>query len=190
MEVSAQACKPRLYRQRSPESTVLHRVVREHLETWLAHHSLDDTDGFGVPERIEREFRQYLTCGVLAHGFVRARCDGCGHDILIAFSCKGRGLCPSCNSRRMADDCKDAGGRVKQEPEPKLPLIWWTILFPESPCANCGHGWPVVEQCRSNCRGYSHFPDGCAPILSMTRSYSADLCTSFSRKLRRLWGGP
>lgn len=38
--------------------------------------------------------------GILAHGFARARCDECGHDFLIAFSCKGRGICPSCNTRR------------------------------------------------------------------------------------------
>jgi hypothetical protein len=25
-------------------------------------------------------------------GFARARCDDCGHDFLIAFSCKGRGI--------------------------------------------------------------------------------------------------
>ena len=33
--------------------------------------------------------------------FARARCAECGYDFLVAFSCKGRGLCPSCNTRRM-----------------------------------------------------------------------------------------
>ena len=50
---------------------------------------------------MERDFRRYLDCGILAHGFARARCGQCGHDFLIAFSCKGRGVCPSCNARRM-----------------------------------------------------------------------------------------
>ncbi|MGH8550712.1 MAG: transposase zinc-binding domain-containing protein [Methylococcales bacterium] len=36
-----------------------------------------------------------------AGSFARARCTGCGYDFLIAFSCKGRGICPSCNTRRM-----------------------------------------------------------------------------------------
>jgi ribosomal protein S27AE len=46
-----------------------------------------------VPPYVEREFHRYLECGVLlAHGFVRARCGDCGHDFLIAFSCKGRGV--------------------------------------------------------------------------------------------------
>jgi hypothetical protein len=29
--------------------------------------------------------------------------DDCGHDHFVAFSCKGRGVCPSCNTRRMAE---------------------------------------------------------------------------------------
>jgi hypothetical protein len=28
-----------------------------------------------------------LECGILAYGFARARCDECGHDFLVAFSC-------------------------------------------------------------------------------------------------------
>ncbi|MBW2737108.1 MAG: transposase zinc-binding domain-containing protein [Deltaproteobacteria bacterium] len=31
------------------------------------------------------------------------RCKDCGHEQLVAFSCKGRGLCPSCQGRRMAE---------------------------------------------------------------------------------------
>ena len=27
----------------------------------------------------------------------------CRHDFLIAYSCKCRGVCPACNTRRMAD---------------------------------------------------------------------------------------
>ena len=40
---------------------------------------------------------------LLAHGFARSHCGGCGRDFLIAFSCKGRGVCPSCNARRMVE---------------------------------------------------------------------------------------
>ena len=48
-------------------------------------------------------FRRYLECGILAHGFARAHCEECGYDFLIAFSCKGGGVCPSCNTRRMVE---------------------------------------------------------------------------------------
>ena len=46
---------------------------------------------------------KYLECGIFAHGFARARCDDCGHDYFVAFSCQGRGVCPSCNTRRMVE---------------------------------------------------------------------------------------
>ena len=35
----------------------------------------------GQPAR----FRAYLRCGILAHGFARARCSGCGYDLLVAW---------------------------------------------------------------------------------------------------------
>ena len=54
-----------------------------------------------MPEYVEREFRRYLECGVLAHGFARTRCGDCGHDLPEAFSCQTRRVCPSWNARRM-----------------------------------------------------------------------------------------
>jgi hypothetical protein len=38
-----------------------------------------------------------------AHGFARAKCEDCGHERLIPFSCKSRSVCPSWNTRRMAE---------------------------------------------------------------------------------------
>lgn len=44
----------------------------------------------------------FLECGILVHGFLRLRCSECGHDKLLALSCKRRGFCPSCAARRMS----------------------------------------------------------------------------------------
>jgi len=57
--------------------------------------------GSGYPKFIERTFRRYLACGIFANGFCRLRCSQCGKDMLLPFSCKGRGVCPSCQARRM-----------------------------------------------------------------------------------------
>ncbi len=59
----------------APERTVLHQVVREHLETFLAEARLRG-GGEGLPRFVERELREFLTCGVMAHGFARFRCTG------------------------------------------------------------------------------------------------------------------
>ena len=82
------------YRRR-PETTTLHRIVRENLETFLALANESYPMGDGLPDHVEKEFRSYLTCGILALGFARARCASCGYDFLVAFFCKGRGACPS-----------------------------------------------------------------------------------------------
>jgi hypothetical protein len=55
------------YRPRRPEGTALHAIVREHLETFLAEPLAAGADGY--PRFIERAFRRYLGCGVLARGW-------------------------------------------------------------------------------------------------------------------------
>ena len=38
---------------------------------------------------VEQEFRDFLTRGVLRHGFARLRCGTCAFERLVPFSCKG-----------------------------------------------------------------------------------------------------
>src|SRR5437773_1882550 len=92
---------PSSYVPHDPSHTVLYTVVADHLETFLA--SLEaDPDARGLPAYVQREFYDYLQCGIRAHGFVRLGCDTCKHEMLLAFSCKRRGFCPWCAGRRMA----------------------------------------------------------------------------------------
>jgi putative transposase/transposase-like zinc-binding protein len=81
---------------------MLHQIVLEHLETFRAE-AARRSDGDGLPAFVEREFREFLTCGVLPNGFARFRCAGCGLDRFLPLSCKGRGFCPSCGGRRMTE---------------------------------------------------------------------------------------
>src|SRR2546425_5163044 len=67
-------------------------------------HSTQPTKTFqtgskGLPAYIQREFYDYLQCGILAHGFLRLGCDTCQKELLLPFSCKRRGFCPSCARR-------------------------------------------------------------------------------------------
>ena len=84
------------------EQQVLHTIVREHLETFL-HEAAERGEGTGLPRFVEQEFRDFLTCGILTHGFARVRCGSCAFERLVPFSCKGRGFCPSCGGRRMTE---------------------------------------------------------------------------------------
>jgi hypothetical protein len=51
---------PSKYRQRQPQQTVLHEIVRKHLQTMLAQASLRSESGGGCPRFVEHEFRRYL----------------------------------------------------------------------------------------------------------------------------------
>jgi len=123
--IEACAYRAREYHRRTPETTLLHQVVSEHLESFLAH-AAALADGRGLPGFVERELRAYLRCGLLEHGFVRVHCDACGKDTLVAFSCKGRGFCPSCGGRRMASTAAHLVDRVL----PRVPFRQWVLSVP------------------------------------------------------------
>jgi len=43
---------------------------------------------------------KFLECGDLKQGFARVRCPKCQHEMFVAFSCRGRCVCPSCHEKR------------------------------------------------------------------------------------------
>ena len=75
---------------------------------------------------VRRNAAQVFECGILAHGFCRVRCATCSKDALVAFSCKGRGFCPSCGTRRMVDTAAHLVERVL----PDVPVRQWVLALP------------------------------------------------------------
>jgi len=126
-EAISTSAKMAPYRQRRPEKTILHRVVRTHLETFLARARETCLDDDPIPAHVEQAFRKYLSCGVLSHGFARIRCESCGHDYLLAFSCKQKAFCPSCSGRRMVETAAHLVDNVL----PRTPFRQWVITFPK-----------------------------------------------------------
>ena len=112
------------YERRRPEETVLYQLVQEHAESFFA--QVEAETGMGLPEFVKAEFEAFLECGVLAHGFLRVRCAECAHEKLVAFSCKKRGFCPSCGSRRMAETAAHRVDHVI----PRVPVRQWVLSFP------------------------------------------------------------
>ena len=112
------------YARHAPEKTALHVVVREHLETFLA--TVREERGKDLPRYVEEELRRYLRCGVLAHGFVRVACPQCGEEIVVAYSCKCRGACPSCSARRMCG----TGAHLVDHVLPDTAMRQWVLTAP------------------------------------------------------------
>jgi len=71
------------YQRHRPEQTLLYRIVEQHYPAFTAHLA---EQGRGLPEYVQHEFEDYLKCGRLEHGFLRARCDTCHAEQLVAFS--------------------------------------------------------------------------------------------------------
>ena len=113
------------YQRRAPEESVLYQVIRENLETFLAR-AVENSDDGGFPAFVEKELRGYLNCGQLPCGFARFRCRDCGQEKLVAFSCKGRGFCPSCGGRRMTSLAAHLVDRVI----PIVPTRQWVLSLP------------------------------------------------------------
>jgi Putative transposase/Transposase zinc-binding domain len=101
--LGAVAFPPAVYRPRRPRATSLYRLLETYYER------LKDS----WEERFERRYGfwrgfydtavlRYLDCGLFESGFARAICPKCRFEFLVAFSCKGRGLCPSCGAKRAA----------------------------------------------------------------------------------------
>ena len=55
-----------------------------------------------------------------------ARCPRCQHDLLVPFSCKNRGLCPSCAGRRMAAQAAHLVDCIL----PAVPIRQFVLSFP------------------------------------------------------------
>jgi hypothetical protein len=112
------------YDRHRPEQTTLYRLVQQHAATFFA--QAEDAAGADLPQFVKDEFDAFLECGILAHGFLRLHCADCGHDKLVAFSCKRRGFCPSCGARRMAQTAAHLVDHVI----PHVPVRQWVLSLP------------------------------------------------------------
>jgi Transposase zinc-binding domain/Putative transposase len=127
--IGRQTCRapdgmPVHYERHRPERTTLYRLVQENVASFFAQVEL--ASGAELPQFVKDEFDAFLECGILAHGFLRLRCGACGHDKLVAFSCKRRGFCPSCGARRMAQTAAHLVDHVF----PRVPIRQWVLSLP------------------------------------------------------------
>jgi hypothetical protein len=90
-----------IYCQRSPQKSLFYQCIAGLLKEFeqVYDERLERAYGFCRP-LISEVIRKYLECGDLTHGFARLPCDHCGRELVLAFYCKGRSFCPSCNMKR------------------------------------------------------------------------------------------
>ena len=79
-----------------------------------------------IPGFVERALEGFLSCGVPEAGFIRLRCPDCHVERALAFSCKLRGLCPSCGARRM----HDVSAHLMERVFPEVPIRQYVLSPP------------------------------------------------------------
>ena len=77
-----------------PAQTLLYQFVEAHYPALVDQLA---PQGKSLPAHIHQEFEAYLKFDRLEHGFLRVRCDNCRLKQLVAFYCKKRSFCPSCD---------------------------------------------------------------------------------------------
>ncbi|MBN2034679.1 MAG: transposase, partial [Deltaproteobacteria bacterium] len=93
-----------VYRPRSPQTSQYYQCVEDNFETFeqVYDDRFPKQYGFLRPY-VKKVIYRYLDCGILHNGFARVRCGDCGHEYLLAFSCKRRHFCPSCHQKRVVE---------------------------------------------------------------------------------------
>lgn len=107
-----------------PWHSTLYQVVRDNVATLYQ----ASEDGFGtpLPRFVRAEFDGYLRCQVLGRGFAHMVCRDCRKPQLLAFCCHGRGFCPCCTGRRMAQSAANLTEFVL----PDAPLRQFVLTVP------------------------------------------------------------
>ncbi len=111
------------YKRHRPEQTLLYQVIEQRYPEFR---DVMVAQGKSLPVHVQQEFADFLKCGRLEHGFLRVQCTACHHEHLVAFSCKRRGFCPSCGTRRMAE----SAALLVDEVFPEQPIRQWVLSFP------------------------------------------------------------
>ena len=111
------------WQRRRPEASALYLAVQG---AWASVREGLAAAGRSLPRFCEREVDAFLRCGILAYGFARVWCEACRKEDVVAFSCKGRGFCPSCGARRMSDTAAWLVERVI----PEVPVRQWVLSLP------------------------------------------------------------
>lgn len=119
---------PAVYRPRNPQSTPLYRLLEERYEAVKGAWEERFESRFGFWRGfVDGAVARYLDCGIVENGFARVRCADCHKDVLVAFSCKGRGMCPSCGAKRAAE----TAARLREDVLEPVGHAQWVFTVPK-----------------------------------------------------------
>ena len=123
-------CAPaaKLYRPRNPEASPFYKLVRDHFDEFerVYDERFQPKYGYWRPA-IRSAMDKFLKCGDLREGFARIRCPDCCKEFFVAFSCKQRCCCPSCDQKRALL----LGMRLTEEVFAPVGHRQWVLTMPK-----------------------------------------------------------
>jgi hypothetical protein len=117
-----------MYWPRKPEASPFFRVVRDYFDEFerVYDERFQPKYGYWRPV-IRTAINKYKKCGDLRGGFARVRCPDCGKEFFVAFSCRQRCCCLSCDQKRALL----LGMRLAEEVLAPVSHRQWVLTMPK-----------------------------------------------------------
>ena len=91
-----------VYEPRNTRASSLYQLVEDYFEEFERVYDDRYQQQYGRWRPVIGEvMRKFLECGDLHRGFARLACYGCRYQAILAYSCKCRLFCPSCQQKRI-----------------------------------------------------------------------------------------
>ena len=115
------------YRPRHPERTGFYQLFETHFDSYVrAYEERFESRSGPLRPVVVRSVEEFLACGRLQGGFARIRCPKCHAEHLLAFSCRTRNFCSSCQAKRAVLFAE----KLTTEILAPVPHRHWTFSIP------------------------------------------------------------
>jgi len=115
------------YRPRHPERSAFYQLFESHFDSYVrAYEERFEPRSGPLRPVVVRSVEDFLSCGRLQGGFARIRCTKCHCEHLLAFSCRTRNFCSSCQAKRSVLFAEKLTGGILAP----VPHRHWTFSIP------------------------------------------------------------
>ncbi len=90
-----------VYNRRHPEQTDYYRIIEANFDEFESRYpDLFEEKYWYLRTEVMKAIYAFLECGIPENGVARVRCNDCGDDFFVSFSCRQRVVCPCCSTKR------------------------------------------------------------------------------------------
>jgi hypothetical protein len=115
------------YRPRHPERSGFYQLFETHFDRYTrAYEERFERQSGPLRPVVVRSVEEFLSCGRIEGGFARIRCTKCRKEHLLAFSCRTRNFCSSCQAKRSVLFAE----KIAAEILASVPHRHWTFSIP------------------------------------------------------------